>query len=349
MTSPEVIIGGLSLEHIVEKSRPLMLLKAGSIGLEEVKVLDTYLSRINARDPEHRSVRFAKVEYERLMGLQQIRPEQLKKHIEKLYNADLELTDESRPGWSDNIKLFSRRKIYKDTKGQWWIELTCTPEAKQYFFSVDSMGYFRYYLSNIAGLTSLYSYNLYMYFLMQAFRRAWKVEIAKLKEILHCDSKRYEEFKFFNGEILKKSIAEINEQTDMKVEYSVVRTGRRASHIEFTVVTMAKLPSTKKNTKAEEKEKKDETEDDVFIAEEDDSTDFYAEALPESLTRDEVAMLQFKAQAHLPDTLKTFHEKELWIFDYLREKTLRLKAYASHHDVKSEYKWLLKAVEEDWK
>ena len=48
MKAKDVIVNGLDGSYIVEKSRPLMLMKTVPFSLGELKVLDTYLSRINA-------------------------------------------------------------------------------------------------------------------------------------------------------------------------------------------------------------------------------------------------------------------------------------------------------------
>ena len=43
---------------VVQKSNPLYGLWRSELSLAEFKILDTYLSRINSHDPEHRTVCF---------------------------------------------------------------------------------------------------------------------------------------------------------------------------------------------------------------------------------------------------------------------------------------------------
>ena len=76
----DILTGNLKENNIVQKSRSLLLMKAVPFELGELKVLDTYLSRINSRDPENRSVTFRKKEYEELMGLKETRVQTLKKY-----------------------------------------------------------------------------------------------------------------------------------------------------------------------------------------------------------------------------------------------------------------------------
>ena len=52
----------LSKDYIVSKSRPLLSLSKSELSLYELKVLDTYLSRINSHNPDERTVIFDKGE-----------------------------------------------------------------------------------------------------------------------------------------------------------------------------------------------------------------------------------------------------------------------------------------------
>lgn len=45
---------------VVQKSRPLLSLWQSDFSLQELKILDVYLGRINSHDKEHRSVVFRK-------------------------------------------------------------------------------------------------------------------------------------------------------------------------------------------------------------------------------------------------------------------------------------------------
>ena len=56
----------------VQKSRPLFSLWRSDMTLAEFKILDTYLSRIDSRKPEKRTVIFSKGELEQLLGVKRI-------------------------------------------------------------------------------------------------------------------------------------------------------------------------------------------------------------------------------------------------------------------------------------
>ena len=66
----EEITGKLDPKYWVQKSDPLVLMRSVPFTLGELKILDTYISRINAADDTRRTVIFTKEEYEELSNVQ---------------------------------------------------------------------------------------------------------------------------------------------------------------------------------------------------------------------------------------------------------------------------------------
>lgn len=234
-----VITSRLSEAHIVEKSRPLMLMKEVPFGLGELKVLDTYLSRINARDPNATTVRFSKEEYEDLMGIERMHPERLAKYVDSIMGKVVTVPDNTCVGGWRKYTLFTYSECYQDAEtGQWWINLSCSPNAKDLFFNIDSIGYIRYQLKNILPLTSKYSVLLYIYLLDNRFRSSWNITVKELREVIfRCSSDFYKNsFKDFNKDILKKAINEVNEKTDLLFSYSTIKAGRKIVKVKFDLI-----------------------------------------------------------------------------------------------------------------
>lgn len=62
------------------------------------------------------------------------------------------------------------------------------------------------------------------------------IEIKHIKKLLGVEKvKGYDELKFFNRDILKKSINEINKVSDLYVEYLFKKEGRKVTHISFEI------------------------------------------------------------------------------------------------------------------
>lgn len=229
----EIVEGNLDPKHLVEKSDPLVLMRSVPFSLGELKILDTYISRINASDDTRRTVIFTKEEYEELMGLNCADPRALEKHTDGLLGKIVTLQMPNK----DFLKfvLFSRAYYHKDEYGKPIIELTCTEEAKELFFCINKYHYFCYALENIIKLTRKASYLLYLYIRYNRYRKEWEIDLNEFRDIvLDCKGKKtYQEFKEFKKSVLDPAVKEVNQKTDCHFEYLVIKRGRKVAKIKF--------------------------------------------------------------------------------------------------------------------
>ena len=234
------LVNRLKGSHDVQKSLPLFSLWKSDLTLSEFKILDTYLARINSHKPEQRTVIFEKGELEKLLGVKQLKSDDLKKRLKQLMSHVIEFKDNEYKKGFKLISLFSMAECDKDENDQWQVELSCTQEAMKYFFNVDDIGYLRYKLSNIINLTSRYSYVLFIYLKPYRFKKTIDVDLVDIKHILNCHNESaYNEFKIFNNRILKKCHKEINEKTELRYTYEPLKKGRKVVAIRFTIETLA--------------------------------------------------------------------------------------------------------------
>ena len=346
----------LDEKYIVEKSKSLVWAKLKDYSPGELKILDTYLSRIDPRNPETSLVTFTKKEYAELMGLDSdIRTEQLKTYTGGLLSnvVTIDLPDKGYVQYA----LFSEAKCYLDEdSGQVTIEVDCNPKLKTAFFDIARNGYVRYQLKNIINLKSQYSVRLYPKLKDRPF--GWTVSVAELREMLVATAASYDAFKDFNKHVIQKAVKEINEITDIIVTTENIRKGKSVESIRFKVTE--KSPHVISKESAEmfddaEAVEVDEDEDQVRMDEAftprnvqyDESLQLCAEALPPYFTIEQVEMLRLLAVEHLPfGELRNMAERDLWLHDYLQKKTLLMEATP---DVQNPFAWMRKAVMEDWK
>ena len=238
--SETVIEGNLKETNIVQKSNPLFSLWKSALTLSEFKILDTYLSRINSRDPEHRTVVFEKGELEKLLGVTKINQPELKKRLRHLQGTILSVGEGKN---IDEITLFERSQAVQDEYGLWQIKLTASLSAMKYIFNVEKIGYFRYQIRNIAKIRSIHSYILFTYFeyYMHGDKYKWTIELDELKKMLNCDEPLYDEYKYFNQRILQRCQKEIAEKTDLSFTYSTVRKNRKVAIIVFEVERVKRI------------------------------------------------------------------------------------------------------------
>ena len=237
----EEIQGNLEQKYWVQKSDPLVLMRSVPFSLGELKVLDTYISRINAADDSRTTVIFTKEEYEELMGISKINAEALKKHAEGLLGkiVTLEMPDKS----FLKFVLFTAAHYHLDEYGVPIIELSCSPQAKDLFFCIGKYHYFKYALENIINLTHKASYLLYIYVLHNRYRGEWDIDLNELRDtVLDCKAQQtYKEFKEFKKAVLAPAVKEVNEKTNCHFAYEAVKRGRRVAKIKFTYLAEGQI------------------------------------------------------------------------------------------------------------
>lgn len=204
--------------------------------LAEFKILDAYLSKIDSHKPEERSVTFDKGELESLLGVTQIKNKDLSNRIDNLFKV-VTIQDPDKPNKFTKIALFSCAECTQGDDGLWTIKLACSPEAMEYIFNIESIGYLRYRLKNVVNLTSRYSYILYLYLESNRFRGSWTIPLDDLKKMLCCTADTYSEYKRFNDLVLKKCQKELSQKTDIDFDYVALRRGRKVSSIQFILKT----------------------------------------------------------------------------------------------------------------
>ena len=188
MLKTNEITGEIDPLYWVQKADPLVLMRSVPFTLGELKIMDTYISRINASDDTRRTVIFSKEEYEALMGISCANYRTLSKHTDGLLGKVVTLEMPNK----DFLKfvLFTTARYHKDAYGKPVIEITCSEEAKDLFFCVGKYHYFSYALGNVIKLTRKASYLLYLYVLTNRFRGEWEIELDVLRDgILDAMSK----------------------------------------------------------------------------------------------------------------------------------------------------------------
>lgn len=227
------ITGNLDSNYWVQKSDPLVLMHSVPFSLGELKILDTYISRINANDESRRTVIFTKSEYEQLMGLTEANAKSLSKHTDNLLGKVVTLQMPNKSFLK--FVLFTKAFYHKDEYGVPVIELTCSPEAKDLFFCIGKYHYFKYALENVINLTRKASYLLYLHILTNRYRGEWIISLDELRDnVLDCkEQASYKAFKEFKRAVLEPAVKEVNKKTDCHFEYEALKRGTRVAKIKF--------------------------------------------------------------------------------------------------------------------
>lgn len=322
---------------VVQKSHPLMYLN--ELTLAEFKILDVYLSRINSRDTDKRTVRFEKGELEDLIGVKRIHPEVLDKRIDNLM-TNVNIPDESPKGYT-KIALFEKTHLQVDDNGIWTAEMTCTEAARKYIFNIDEIGYIKYRLHSIIKLKSRYAYILFLYLEDNRYRVEWTIQLDELKELLNCEhEEHYKEYKRFNDQILKRIQKEIIEKTDCKYWYKPVKKGRSVIAIKFGVEPNNKFVV---------------EDEDIEIPDENiSSEELWSEAIAslgvklEQEEKEEIySILVTIPDYRLPQSSASYGNLELMRYHYLDRKVREILRRDKEKAIKNKYSYLIKIMKKD--
>ncbi len=333
--------------HLVQKSRPLFALWRSDLTLSEFKILDVYLSRINSHEPERRVVRFEKAELEKLLGVKKINISELRERMKHLLSnvVEVPVPEDDETCIFRLITLFTMVVCSRDENETWQISLECSQEAMRYFFNIENLGYLRYKLRCVIGLTSRYSYVMFLYLESNRIRKSWEVDIAELKQVLNCEAEEsYKQFKLFNDRILKRCHKELTEKTECQYSYETVKKGRRVAAIRFTLETLPPL----------DVEDPDQYTIDNFSAE-NDPLAFLSAAL--SLSGDGDSEFTKEQMQEIFTILVTIPDDKLPLcredgiefrrYHYLAKKYALMNRVHAQKPIKNRYAYFLKMVKSD--
>lgn len=341
----EEIIGNLDPKYWVQKSDPLVLMRSVPFSLGELKILDTYISRINAGDNSRRTVIFTKEEYEELMGLNEANIKSLQKHTESLLGKVVTLEMPNKQYLQ--FTLFEQAKYCKDKYDKPIIELSCSSLAQDLFFCIGKYHYFKYALENVVNLTRKGSYLLYLHILTNRYRVEWETELDELRDkVLDCKKKEsYQEFKEFKRAVLEPAVKEVNEKTDCHFEYEPVKRGRKVVKIKFIYHPRAIDELDGQLTLEELSQSENSLNSDPTVTV-DYGTELYTllgnSALDNSFTPEEVCVISDLIVELLP-----YPANDLERCDYLTRVYHTMKRYDSKKPINNKFLYLQKILKSE--
>lgn len=118
-------------------------------------------------------------------------------------------------------------------EGEGHIKITFAPVLKPYFLGLRNQ-FTKYQLKHILNLKG--SHSIRIYELLKQYERIGKreFEVKVLKELLGV-GEGYERFYDFERYVLKPAKKEINEKTDIWIDYKKIKEGRRIAKLKFEI------------------------------------------------------------------------------------------------------------------
>ena len=117
-----------------------------------------------------------------------------------------------------------------------FVKLIFTPEIMPYIYEMQK-NFTTYQIGTIQKIRSAHALRIYEYCKMHLHEKKWIWEenLNEFKKMLGVEKNYKNQVSVFDSKVLKKSIKEINEKTDITVSYKKLRNGRNIDRIEFTV------------------------------------------------------------------------------------------------------------------
>ena len=333
----------------IQKTIPITNLIRSNLSLIQLKILDIYLARINSRDPQARFVCISSHDLARILRTDHVDPKTMRALVEGEYDDKRRLIRQGLLGYPIHFDdpeephtevLFSTARYRKDEFGVYSLTLGCSEEAKKYIFYEKGIHYIRTKIFFAMNLRSRYSYALYFLILDKLFSRipkTFEISIDELRDRLQALDATYVEFKRFNALVLKPATKEVNEKTDVRFDYEVVKRGKKAVGIRFNVVSVLSW-----------KRALDDIENGVpysrgnaeFYSYDQDAQDWEMKCLNGNVTREEVMerhnIPQNASSVLLSDVDEYMEEiRKANVLSY-ESKEIKKKAQRQYHAIKDE-------------
>lgn len=219
---------------IVRKSN-ILIEASYKLTLQEQRFLLVCLSRINSRPDgppadEQKTMSITASEFCDAfpdMGRQNAETK-LKEAIDRLWERSVIIRDgEDR----EEFRWVQHRAQY--FSGEARVQITFSDAVMPYLTQLKGQ-FTRVVVKNVSSLSSTHSIRIYE--LLQQFRSTGEryITVEDFRSALGLDDK-YSDFKMLNRDLLKPSLAELNEKSDLSVEVELVKRGRKVVSLRFHI------------------------------------------------------------------------------------------------------------------
>ena len=220
-------------EYVVSKSNIIIQQSRYSLSMQEQKALAYICSLIKPTDTTL-TYEFNILDFCAVLGITHSGKNYsdikrtLKNLVSKVMWLKLDNDTETTVNWLSKVYINKHQGICK---------IILDNDLAPYLLNLREK-FLSYGLYNVLALRSKYSLRLYELLKSYLYLNNKTFKVDELKELLmlgSSSSKSYSEFKVFNRNILAKSISEINDITDIYIEYTTIKHIRSVVAIEFKI------------------------------------------------------------------------------------------------------------------
>lgn len=197
------------------------------LNVQAQKLVLACLGKVDSRGEIPKEMRLTAAEYAELMGITNNARRDLYKAADTLFDAVIILKDEN-----EEVKLRWIQKGVKKLKGDGAVVITWTDEVLRYISQLQSR-FTTYKLRNIARLQSGHSIRLYELLMRFNATNSRVISLDDFRSALGLEDK-YPQFKELNKFVIKQSVEELNQRSDLIITYETIKKGRTVAALAFT-------------------------------------------------------------------------------------------------------------------
>ena len=241
--------------HLVTQSNHLIEARhAQSLTVREQKIVLTFVSMIQPSDEDFKVYSLSIKDFHQLVDLKgREHYTQIKSIIRKLMTRTIEIPKENGgyliTHWATHVEYISGKGI---------IQFSFEPKLKPYLLQLKRT-FTSYRLSNILSLSSYYAIRIYELLKKWETAGKWGTSVEHLKNLLGITQKSYKLYGNFKNRVIKPSVEELNDKTDINVTYDEIKKGRSVVSLVFYIKQIKKPLSVIENVL----DKKNESEVEV--------------------------------------------------------------------------------------
>lgn len=219
---------GKERSYVVAKDNRLITKSRYSLTLQQQKILLYLISRIKPTDEVGTVYELPVNEFIKICGYDNAYYyKAIKDDIKKLHDTsswiEIEKGKETLFSWIDTAEI---------NRNSGKIRITFHSTVSPYLFELREK-YTQYNLYNVLCLSHKYSIRLYEYLMSMKYKKVFEVLIDELKK--RIDAEKYKSFGNFHSRVLKPAVYDINDYTDINIEYKLKKTGKTVKSIIFKI------------------------------------------------------------------------------------------------------------------
>lgn len=223
-------------DYKVVKSNDLIQKSRFDLSTQEQKIILYLISKIRPEDTELHEYEFSIVEFCKICGIDYANGKNygnIKKTIKSLNDKSIWVT--LKDGGETTIRWIERPYINKNSGA---IKIKLDELMKPYLLQLQER-FTQYELLYTLPMKSQYAIRFYELLKSYEWKKTVDMEIDELKRMLNAE--HYTRFYDFKKKVLEIAMKEIDDYTDLKVEYTLKKKGKQFTGIVFQIGTKRDL------------------------------------------------------------------------------------------------------------